>query len=161
MAAAMRLIPCTASRREVSCARRTWILDPFLHSTPTPKAPYAQIIKAEPQVQHRQARLHRKNCHPRPVVLWHLSILLQQLIPIYPNIRQQTWHRESQCGVFPDSHSRWTGLACKDLLPTGESCATGSTSDPLSTVHLNRRSAPVIRPLASTRDVCLGARPLK
>ena len=58
----------------------------------------------------------------------------------------------SQCGVNAIPSLRWTGLACKDLLPTGESCATGrglgrSTE---TTVHLNRRSAPVIRPSAST-----------
>ena len=154
MAAAMRLIPCTASRREVSGARWMWILDPFLHSTPTPKPHMPKSSKQSPQVQHRQARLHRRNCHPRPEVLWHLSILLQQLIPIYPNIRQQTWmHRGSQCGVNaipsltatpagPALHARTCYRQARAVRLAGVWGKHIRSTE--TTVHLNRRSAPVL-----------------
>ena len=69
MAAAIRLSPWTASRRRGVM----WQADVNLGSIPAQhthsKAPYAQIIKAESQVQHGQARLHPKNRHPRPEIL--------------------------------------------------------------------------------------------
>ena len=124
------------------------------------KAPYAQIIKAESQVQHGQARLHSKSRHPRPKTSRHCSILPCQLPPIDSHIRQQTrMHRGSQCGVstIPSLTATPTGPAlhartCYQLARAMRLAGVWGrhVRSIETTAHLNRRSAPVIRPSAST-----------
>ena len=68
---------------------------PLLAQHTHTKSAYAQVINAELQVQHGQARLHPKKYRPRLEVLWHQSprtsrqgryflgcIFLQEIVPI-------------------------------------------------------------------------------